>query len=152
HHSLRGRAVLFPVLRLYNSHTIKRRIKAINIHPNYMADTHDNDIALIILVRSIKFNDYVHPICLPATNLLKNQQYPCYISGWGKTKEKGENNLILQEAQVDIIPQKMCNKLSWYGGTITLNMICAGFLDGGVDSCQPVISLLHISLLSRLLI
>ncbi|XP_034268337.1 transmembrane protease serine 12-like isoform X3 [Pantherophis guttatus] len=119
-----------------NSHTIKRRIKAINIHPNYVADTYDNDIALIILVRSIRFNDYVHPICLPATNLLKNQQYPCYISGWGKTKEKGESNLILQEAQVDIIPQKICNKLSWYGGTITLNMVCAGFPAGGVDSCQ----------------
>lgn len=78
-----------------NSHTIKRRIKAINIHPNYVADTYDNDIALIILVRSIRFNDYVHPICLPATNLLKNQQYPCYISGWGKTKEKGTFLLFL---------------------------------------------------------
>ncbi|KAL7989682.1 hypothetical protein Chor_012348 [Crotalus horridus] len=72
-----------------NSHTIKRRIKAINIHPNYMADTYDNDIALITLVRSIRFSDYARPICLPATNLLTNQQYPCYISGWGKTKEKG---------------------------------------------------------------
>lgn len=72
-----------------NSHTIKRRIKAINIHPNYMADTYDNDIALITLVRSIRFSDYARPICLPVTNLLTNRQYPCYISGWGKTKEKG---------------------------------------------------------------
>lgn len=90
----RNPAIWRAVIGLHNLnedhyHTIKRRIKAINIHPNYMSDTYDNDIALIILVRSIKFNDYVRPICLPATNLSTNQQYPCYISGWGKTKEKG---------------------------------------------------------------
>ncbi|XP_013914991.1 PREDICTED: transmembrane protease serine 12-like [Thamnophis sirtalis] len=81
-----------------NCHTIKRRIKAINIHPNYMSDTYDNDIALIILVRSIKFNDYVRPICLPATNLSINQQYPCYISGW---ELKNERNPPLRKNVID---------------------------------------------------
>ncbi|XP_025030943.1 transmembrane protease serine 12-like isoform X2 [Python bivittatus] len=119
-----------------NSHTIKRRIKAIKIHPDYISETYENDIAVLILIRSIKFSDYARPICLPASTLLTNGQYPCYITGWGKTKEKGEGKLILQEAQVDIIPQKVCNQPDWYAGTVTLNMVCAGFPSGGVDSCQ----------------
>ncbi|KAM6474417.1 transmembrane protease serine 12-like isoform 1-T1 [Liasis olivaceus] len=119
-----------------NSHTIKRRIKAIKIHPDYISETYENDIAVLILIRSIRFSDYARPICLPASTLLTNGQYPCYITGWGKTQEEGEGKLILQEAQVDIIPRKVCNQPNWYAGTITLNMVCAGFPSGGVDSCQ----------------
>ncbi|XP_070596615.1 transmembrane protease serine 12-like [Erythrolamprus reginae] len=118
------------------SHTIRRRIKAIHIHPNFVKETYDNDIAVIILVRSIKFNDYVHPICLPTTNLSINEEAPCYITGWGYKREKGDISIILQEAQIKIIPRKRCNKLTWYNQSITLNMICAGFPYGGIDSCQ----------------
>ncbi|KAL7989684.1 hypothetical protein Chor_012350 [Crotalus horridus] len=49
---------------------------------------------------------------------------------------KGEKIYILQEAQVDIIPQSICNRYDWYGGAITMNMFCAGSEGGAVDSCQ----------------
>ncbi|KAL7989681.1 hypothetical protein Chor_012347 [Crotalus horridus] len=49
---------------------------------------------------------------------------------------KGEKIYILQEAQVDIIPQNICNRYDWYGGAITMNMFCAGSEGGAVDSCQ----------------
>ncbi|XP_070596622.1 transmembrane protease serine 12-like [Erythrolamprus reginae] len=134
-------ALWMVVIALHNldqdtSHTIRSEIKAIHIHPNFVKETYDNDIAVIILVRSIKFNDYVHPICLPTTNLSINEQSPCYITGWDYISEKGEKNLILQEAQIKIIPRKTCNQLTWYNQSITLNMICAGFPYGGIDSCQ----------------
>lgn len=44
--------------------------------------------------------------------------------------------LVLQEAQVDIIPLELCNEYNWYGGRITFNMVCAGSASGHVDSCQ----------------
>uniref|UniRef100_A0A8D2ILR4 Peptidase S1 domain-containing protein n=1 Tax=Varanus komodoensis TaxID=61221 RepID=A0A8D2ILR4_VARKO len=120
----------------YQSHTVKHQVKAIMIHPEYEMTTYENDIAVFKLLTIVKYNDYIQPICLPKTPLLLNDQTPCYISGWGQTKENGKGKLILQEAQVNIIPLKVCNRYDWYGGAVSWNMICAGSASGHVDSCQ----------------
>ncbi|XP_062977530.1 transmembrane protease serine 9-like [Elgaria multicarinata webbii] len=129
------------VLGLHHLHkstylTVTRRVRAITVHANYSSETYDNDVALFTLVRSIKYNDYIQPICLPDTNFSVEDEYPCYITGWGKAKEKGTGKFILQEAQVKIIPQDVCNDIDWYGGQLTKNMVCAGSASGHVDSCQ----------------
>lgn len=41
---------------------------------------------------------------------------------------------LLQRASVGIIDQKACSAL--YNFSLTDRMICAGFLEGKVDSCQ----------------
>ncbi|KAF7246936.1 Transmembrane protease serine 12 [Varanus komodoensis] len=72
----------------FSSYTVKRRVKTIMIHSNYSWDTNENDVALFMLIRYIKYNKYVQPICLPDTHLLAKAVYPCYITGWGSTQEK----------------------------------------------------------------
>ncbi|KAH0629214.1 hypothetical protein JD844_011111 [Phrynosoma platyrhinos] len=75
-------------LKKFTSHTIKRRLRAIIIHSGYNNENHDNDVALLKLTRSVRYNKYVQPICLPETSHNNTPNYPCYISGWGRTKEK----------------------------------------------------------------
>uniref|UniRef100_A0A8D0C155 Peptidase S1 domain-containing protein n=1 Tax=Salvator merianae TaxID=96440 RepID=A0A8D0C155_SALMN len=70
-------------LNNYNSHVIRRRVRAITIHANYSPDTFENDLAMFTVSKYIRFNDYVQPICLPVDDALLYKKDPCYISGWG---------------------------------------------------------------------
>lgn len=42
----------------------------------------------------------------------------------------------LMEVTVDIISDTVCNSPAVYNGDVTRNMLCAGHLSGGRDSCQ----------------
>ncbi|XP_042303515.1 transmembrane protease serine 12-like [Sceloporus undulatus] len=118
------------------AHTVKKRVRAIIIHSNFNHVTFENDIALFKLIGSVKFNEYIQPICLPKAPLVVTNETPCYISGWGNTIEKGRLRDVLQEVQVDILPLALCNRYDWYAGSIKEDMLCAGSESGGVDSCQ----------------
>ncbi|XP_039207961.1 transmembrane protease serine 12-like isoform X1 [Crotalus tigris] len=129
---------VFGLHHLYHHqyYTKESQIKAIIIHSHFKKETYENDIALFKLQNPITFNDYIQPICLLPSHLFLGNDTPCYITGWGSAHEEGEKIYILQEAQVDIIPQNICNRYDWYGGAITMNMFCAGSEGGAVDSCQ----------------
>ncbi|XP_053231082.1 transmembrane protease serine 12-like isoform X1 [Podarcis raffonei] len=121
----------------YQPYTVKSRIRAIIMHSDFQEKTFENDLALFKLMDSIRFNDYIQPICLPEAPLLMTNETSCYISGWGKTLERGGKRRVLQEAEVDIIPMQLCNRNDWYGGALKKeDMLCAGSESGGVDTCQ----------------
>ncbi|XP_006869119.1 PREDICTED: transmembrane protease serine 9 [Chrysochloris asiatica] len=114
---------------------VKVDLKRVVLHPLYHASTLDFDVALLELASPLFFNKYVQPICLP----LAIHKFPvgrkCMISGWGNTQEGNATKPdVLQKASVGIIDQKTCSVL--YNFSLTDRMICAGFLEGKVDSCQ----------------
>ncbi|XP_032994594.1 transmembrane protease serine 12-like isoform X3 [Lacerta agilis] len=123
---------------LYKPHsrTVIQKVSTITIHSDFEWGTFENDVALFQLAKSVKYNAYIQPICLPDTSPPLSHETSCYISGWGSTYENGKAEHILQEAQVNIIPQQICNKFDWYAGAVSLNMLCAGTANGSVDSCQ----------------
>uniref|UniRef100_A0A670ZTA4 Peptidase S1 domain-containing protein n=1 Tax=Pseudonaja textilis TaxID=8673 RepID=A0A670ZTA4_PSETE len=118
----------------HKTYTIKRRVKAIDIHFFYNSARYEEDIAMFHLSKSITFNNYVQPACLPNVTLALTSDMKCFISGWGMKKEKG--NLTLQEAQLKIFSLDTCNQYDWHAGTIPDTAFCAGSETGDVDTCQ----------------
>ncbi|XP_030072594.1 acrosin [Microcaecilia unicolor] len=114
-----------------------RHIKSFLIHEKYSPHTEANDIALILLNAPVEYNYVTQPACLPNSEMLVSEFFPCYISGWGITEDNTLKTAdILQEARVNQIDIEVCNSSSWYDGVIGVFNLCAGYEEGGVDSCQ----------------
>ncbi|XP_053338193.1 complement factor I-like [Clarias gariepinus] len=112
-------------------------VKNIIIHREYNPRTYENDIALIQLEElayekeCLHPNPAVRPVCVPWSPLQFPANYTCTISGWGRNKQ-GDSVNILRWANVSLIP----NCESYYKERYHKGMMCAGDLEGNVDSCQ----------------
>ncbi|XP_058028414.1 transmembrane protease serine 12-like isoform X1 [Ahaetulla prasina] len=120
----------------HKTYAIKRRIKAIKNYYFYDSKSYEGDIAVFQLSKSIIFNDYVQPICLPNGTFDLTSDMKCFVSGWGMKKEKGKGSLTLQEAQIKIFSLDTCNQYDWHAGSVPDTAFCAGSEIGGVDTCQ----------------
>ncbi|XP_073330944.1 complement factor I-like [Pagrus major] len=113
-------------------------VKNIQIHPKYNASSYENDIALVQLEKlpfrekCLEDNPAVRPVCVPWSTELFKPNHTCSISGWGRTAE-GKASPVLLWANVSLIS----NCVNFYRERFKEDgMLCAGDLEGKVDSCQ----------------
>nr|XP_046171567.1 trypsin-3-like [Oncorhynchus gorbuscha] len=103
------------------------------MHPSYNSRNLDNDIMLIKLSRPTSLNSYVSTVALPSS--CASSGTSCLVSGWGNLSSSSSNYPdTLRCLDLPILSSSSCN--SAYPGQITSNMFCAGFKEGGKDSCQ----------------
>uniref|UniRef100_A0A8C6SP67 trypsin n=1 Tax=Neogobius melanostomus TaxID=47308 RepID=A0A8C6SP67_9GOBI len=104
-------------------------------HPDYNPRTMDSDIMLIKLSQPATLNSYVRPAALPTSCAADGTM--CKVSGWGSLRPSNEGSRFPHELQcleVPLLSDDTC--FNSYPFQITENMICAGYLEGGKDSCQ----------------
>ncbi|KAM7401869.1 hypothetical protein PAMP_017146 [Pampus punctatissimus] len=103
-------------------------------HYKYQHWTFDNDIMLLKLDRPATINARVEPAHLPDPDSPPlTGRTLCTVSGWGVTWLNSYSlSSVLRSVDVDIFP----NCWYYYYFRITENMICAGSVLGGKDSCQ----------------
>ncbi|XP_044078709.1 transmembrane protease serine 2 isoform X2 [Siniperca chuatsi] len=109
--------------------------KIIN-HEKFDTKNNDNDIALLKLNTPLTFTRTVKPVCLPNIGVDLSAGHQAWITGWGALRSSGPSPDRLNQAQVTIYSRETCNRPQVLNGEITKTMICAGKLQGGVDSCQ----------------
>nr|XP_008121921.2 PREDICTED: proproteinase E [Anolis carolinensis] len=98
------------------------------VHPRWIffCAACGNDIALVKLSRPAELNENVELACLPPAGEILPNEYPCYISGWGRLYTNGPLPDKLQQAILPVVDNEHCNQKDWWGGVIQQNMICAG--------------------------
>uniref|UniRef100_A0A336LPC6 CSON008458 protein n=1 Tax=Culicoides sonorensis TaxID=179676 RepID=A0A336LPC6_CULSO len=117
-------------------------IKSITVHPKYVCDNVQNDIALLELSEPLNLDkDQISSLPLQSTSITANDNHPATVMGWGWDNEDvtlGNKPEILQKASITVISNEKCQKSYQENNKeniISETQMCAGRLEGGVDAC-----------------
>ena len=116
----------------------ERFASLIHPHERYGHNNEEqNDICLIKVRQPFLFNRQVSNIMLPQ----KWEYYPpgkmLMVSGWGKLNSETESLPdTLQKVRVPVVSDSECRREYRRVATITKSMLCAGYHQGGRDSCE----------------
>ncbi|KAK4885983.1 hypothetical protein RN001_002254 [Aquatica leii] len=118
--------------------SISRNVKRVIVHRKYDAATFENDLALLELEHPVQFDEHIVPICLPR----EDEDFTgrmATVTGWGRLKYGGGVPSILQEVQVPIMENQVCQEMFRTAGhskVILESFLCAGYANGQKDSCE----------------
>ncbi|XP_076024880.1 mannan-binding lectin serine protease 1 isoform X2 [Genypterus blacodes] len=142
-----------------------RSVEEILLHPNFQPQNYNNDIALVKLREEVELSEVISPICLPPPQSKDGPALPLtnslgVVAGWGisnpnasisssgdpstmtsdpsAASDLGTTSDFLQYVKLPVVAQDEC-QASYTSRSvnynITDNMFCAGFYEGGRDTC-----------------
>uniref|UniRef100_A0A8U7P387 Peptidase S1 domain-containing protein n=1 Tax=Corvus moneduloides TaxID=1196302 RepID=A0A8U7P387_CORMO len=94
-----------------------------------------NDIALIKLAEEVQESDTIRAACLPDAGKILPNDYPCYVTGWGRIRTNGPLADVLQQALLPVVDYETCSQRDWWGSNVRTTMVCAGG-DGVISGCN----------------
>ncbi|XP_042209565.1 urokinase-type plasminogen activator-like [Homarus americanus] len=102
----------------------------------------NNDLAILKVTRKggrgIRFSRSIQPACLPTEDESYSGLDDCTITGWGTTSERAPPipQDLPRSGEVNIYEMSTCTGPGKYGAfEVTSGMICAGNLNGKIDTC-----------------
>ncbi|KAL6030037.1 hypothetical protein STEG23_006805, partial [Scotinomys teguina] len=107
-------------------------------YPCFDQNTHEGDLQLLQLNEKAAINKNVAILALPKKGVDVKPGTKCRVAGWGIIHNNSTLSPTLREVNITVIDRKICNDEKHYNfnPVIGLNMICAGNLQGGKDSCK----------------
>ncbi|XP_036119567.1 granzyme B-like [Molossus molossus] len=112
------------------AHNIKKQEKTQQVilvkraitHPDYDSRKISNDIMLLQLERKIKKTNAVKPLHLPRSRTWPRPGQECTVAGWGRVAPKGRLPDTLQEVELTVQPDQVCEDHlpRYYNKTIQL--------------------------------
>ncbi|XP_058407911.1 chymotrypsin-C-like [Diceros bicornis minor] len=110
-------------------------VDTIFVHEDWDSDLIRNDIALIKLADTVELSDTIKVASLPEEGTVLSQNYPCYVTGWGRLSTGGPLPDELQQGLQPIVVYATCSRPDYWGSLVTNNMVCAGG-NGVISSCN----------------
>lgn len=101
------------------------------VHPDYNEITVDSDLAMLRLESPTS----AEPLALIDHGALDDPGVMATVTGWGRTSTIGFPSPQLREVDLPIVALATANALPAFDGGLTVNMLPAGFVEGGKDSC-----------------
>ncbi|XP_032585872.1 trypsin alpha-3 [Drosophila mojavensis] len=105
-------------------------------HGAYNSQTHDNDLALLLLNAQLNYTETQQAVSLAGAGDTLTLDTRLYVSGWGYQSEGGEEGVspVLRYADVAHVEPGVCRRAYGKVLPITQHMLCAA--REGHDSCQ----------------
>jgi len=137
---------VFDLLRVrLGSHNIDEPTLEVDVtdiigNPNFIGATFENDVTVLRLKDAVDPAQFA-PIMLSWDENDYNVGNTARVMGWGSTGADGLSS-TLQQADVPIVSRTTCTAPGSYPGppqtflTVTNVMVCAGYIEGGIDACQ----------------
>ncbi|XP_031516400.1 chymotrypsin-C-like [Papio anubis] len=110
-------------------------VDTIYVHEKWISLLVLNDIALIKLAEHVELSDTIQVACLPEKDSLLPNDYPCYVTGWGRLWTNGPIADELQQGLQRVVDHATCSRIDWWGFMVTETMVCAGG-DGIISACS----------------
>uniref|UniRef100_A0A6P4FH74 Proteoglycan 4 isoform X4 n=1 Tax=Drosophila rhopaloa TaxID=1041015 RepID=A0A6P4FH74_DRORH len=123
---------------LESKRSVTKNVKRVIVHRQYDPATFENDLALLELDSPVAFDTHIVPICMP-NDVADFTGRMATVTGWGRLKYGGGVPSVLQEVQVPIIENSVCQEMFHTAGhnkKILTSFLCAGYANGQKDSCE----------------
>ncbi|XP_043284594.1 serine protease filzig [Venturia canescens] len=123
---------------LESKRSITRNVRRVIVNRGYNPATFENDLALLELEKPVQFDAHIVPICMPEDGADFTGRLAT-VTGWGRVKYNGGTPSVLQEVQVPIIKNSVCQDMFRTAGHSKLildSFLCAGYASGQKDSCE----------------
>ncbi|PNF43463.1 hypothetical protein B7P43_G10805 [Cryptotermes secundus] len=123
---------------LESRRSVTKNIRRVIVHRQYDAATFANDLALLELESPVAFDEHIVPICMPRDKEDFTGRMAT-VTGWGRLKYGGGVPNLLQEVQVPVIENSVCQEMFHTAGhskVILNSFLCAGYANGQKDSCE----------------
>ncbi|XP_067204778.1 serine protease filzig [Linepithema humile] len=118
--------------------SVTKNVRRVIVNRGYDPATFENDLALLELESPVQFDEHIVPICMPNDGIDFTGRMAT-VTGWGRLKYNGGVPSVLQEVQVPIMENAVCQEMFQTGGHSKLileSFLCAGYANGQKDSCE----------------
>ncbi|XP_042137706.1 serine protease 44 isoform X2 [Peromyscus maniculatus bairdii] len=128
-------------INLSSKNAVNIPVQDIIVHQDYsVMGSIVNDIALALLAFPVNYTVSIQPVCLPDRAFLVQAGTQCWVTGWGRTFEKGRASGQLREVELSIIRYEQCDEILREStgklfAQVQEGSVC-GYSERGGDSCQ----------------